>query len=222
MNGKVIVALNKPVGWTSFDVVNKVRRLTGERKVGHAGTLDPFAEGVLVVGIGRESTKKLTKYSNLFKTYEATLHLGTSTDTLDVEGKVTREKPVPHLDKSKVLVLLSQFLGKIQQVPPMYSAKKLNGQKLYELARKDVTVDREAVTVKIDEIELLSLIRHCIKFRVKCSKGTYVRQLGADMAEKLGTVGHLTALKRIAVGGLMLKDCVGFSEVEEKWMSTVV
>jgi tRNA pseudouridine55 synthase len=104
----------------------------------------------------------------------------------------------------------------------MYSAKKLNGQKLYELARKDVTVDREAVTVKIDEIELLSLIRHCIKFRVKCSKGTYVRQLGADMAEKLGTVGHLTALKRIAVGGLMLKDCVGFSEVEEKWMSTVV
>ncbi len=218
----MIVALNKPVGWTSFDVVNKVRRLTGERKVGHAGTLDPFAEGVLVVGIGRESTKKLTKYSNLFKTYEATLHLGTSTDTLDVEGKVTREKPVPHLDKSKVLVLLSQFLGKIQQVPPMYSAKKLNGQKLYELARKDVTVDREAVTVKIDEIELLSLIRHCIKFRVKCSKGTYVRQLGADMAEKLGTVGHLTALKRIAVGGLMLKDCVAFSEIEEKWMSTVV
>ena len=146
----MIVALNKPVGWTSFDVVNKVRRLTGERKVGHAGTLDPFAEGVLVVGIGRESTKKLTKYSNLFKTYEATLHLGTSTDTLDVEGKVTKEKPVPHLDKSKVLVLLSQFLGKIQQVPPMYSAKKLNGQKLYELARKDVTVDREAVTVIID------------------------------------------------------------------------
>ena len=173
----MIVAVNKPLGWTSFDVVDKIRSLTGEKKIGHAGTLDPFASGVLVVGIGRESTKRLSEFTNAYKVYEATLRLGIATDTLDVEGKITEQKSVPQLNESKVLAVFSLFMGTIEQVPPMYSAKKVNGQKLYELARKNITIEREAVTVEIKELVLLSLFDHSIKFRVNCSKGTYVRQL---------------------------------------------
>ena len=218
----MIVAVNKPMGWTSFDVVSKIRSLTGEKKIGHAGTLDPFAAGVLVVGIGRESTKRLSEFTNAYKVYEATLRLGLATDTLDVEGKITEQKSVPQLNESKVLAVFSLFMGTIKQVPPMYSAKKVNGQKLYELARKNITIEREAVTVKIKELLLLSLFEHSIKFRVKCSKGTYVRQLGADIAEKLDTVGHLTKLTRTTVGDYKLEDCVEFPQVEEQWMSIAI
>ena len=218
----MIVAVNKPMGWTSFDVVSKIRSLTGEKKIGHGGTLDPFAAGVLVVGIGRESTKRLGEFTNAYKVYEATLRLGLATDTLDVEGKRTEQKSVPHINEAKVLSVFSLFMGTIKQVPPMYSAKKVNGKKLYELARKNITIEREAVTVKIKELLLLSFFDHSIKFRVKCSKGTYVRQLGADIAEKLDTVGHLTGLTRTTVGEYKLEDCVEFSQVEEQWMSTVV
>jgi len=218
----VIVAVNKPMGWTSFDVVDKIRSLTGERKIGHAGTLDPFAAGVLVVGIGRGSTKRLSEFTNTYKVYEATLRLGLATDTLDVEGKITEQKSVPQLNESKVLAVFSLFMGTIEQVPPMYSAKKVNGQKLYELARKNITIEREAVTVEIKELLLLSLFDHSIKFRVNCSKGTYIRQLGADIAVKLDTVGHLTELTRTTVGEYKLEDCVEFAQVEEQWMSTVI
>ena len=217
----MIVAVNKPLGWTSFDVVDKIRSLTGEKKIGHAGTLDPFAVGVLVVGIGRESTKKLGQFTNAYKVYEATLRLGLATDTLDVEGKITEQKSVPQLSEGKVLAVFSLFMGTIEQVPPMYSAKKVNGQKLYELARKNITIEREAVTVEIKELVLLALFDHSIKFRVNCSKGTYVRQLGADIAEKLDTVGHLTDLTRTTVGEYKIEDCVEFTQVEEQWMSTV-
>ena len=120
----MIVAVNKPVGWTSFDVVDKIRSLTGERKIGHAGSLDPFAAGVLVVGIGRESTKRLSEFTNAYKVYEATLRLGLATDTLDVDGKITEQKSVPQLNESKVLAVFSLFKGTIEQVPPMYSAKR--------------------------------------------------------------------------------------------------
>ena len=218
----MIVAVNKPMGWTSFDVVDKIRSLTGERKIGHAGTLDPFAAGVLVVGIGRGSTKRLSEFTNAYKVYEATLRLGLATDTLDVEGKITEQKSIPQLNESKVLAVFSLFMGTIKQVPPMYSAKKVNGQKLYELARKNITIEREAVTVEIKELLLLSLFDHSIKFRVNCSKGTYIRQLGADIAVKLDTVGHLTELTRTTVGEYKLEDCVEFAQVEEQWMSTVI
>ena len=218
----MIVAVNKPVGWTSFDVVDKIRSLTGEKKIGHAGTLDPFAAGVLVVGIGRGATKRLSEFTNEYKVYEATLRLGLATDTLDVDGKITEQKSVPQLNESKVLAVFSLFMGTIEQVPPMYSAKKVNGQKLYELARKNITIEREAVTVEIKELVLLSLFDHSIKFRVNCSKGTYIRQLGADIAEKLDTVGHLTDLTRTTVGEYKLEDCVEFTQVEEQWMSTVI
>ena len=218
----MIVAVNKPMGWTSFDVVEKIRSLTGERKIGHAGTLDPFAAGVLVLGIGRESTKRLGEFTNAYKVYEATLRLGLATDTLDLEGKITEKKSVPEINESKVLAVFSLFMGTIEQVPPMYSAKKVNGQKLYELARKNITIEREAVTVEIKELVLVALFDHSIKFRVNCSKGTYVRQLGADIAKKLDTVGYLADLTRTTVGEYKLEDCVEFTQVEEQWMSTVI
>ena len=218
----MIVAVNKPMGWTSFDVVDKIRSLTGVKKIGHAGTLDPFAAGVLVIGIGRESTKQLSNYANEYKVYEATLRLGLATDTLDVDGKITEKRSIPQINESKVLSTFSQFMGTIKQVPPMYSAKKVNGQKLYELARKNITVERESVRVEIKELVLLSLFGCSMKFRVNCSKGTYVRQLGADIAEKLDTVGHLTGLTRTTVGEYNLEDCIEFTQVEEQWMSTVV
>ena len=218
----MIVAVNKPMGWTSFDVVGKIRSLTGVKKIGHAGTLDPFAVGVLVIGIGRESTKQLSNYTNENKVYKATLRLGLATDTLDVDGKITKKKSIPKINESKVLSAFSQFMGTIEQVPPMYSAKKVNGQKLYELARKNITIERKAVIVEIKELVLLSFFEHSIKFRVNCSKGTYIRQLGADIAEKLDTVGHLTNLTRTTVGEYKLKDCIEFAQVKEQWMSTVV
>ncbi len=218
----MIVAVNKPTGWTSFDVVKKVRRITGERKVGHAGTLDPFAEGVLVLGIGRESTRRLGDITNSEKSYRATLRLGELTDTLDNSGKTVREMPVPQLIESDVAETLSRFIGPQSQVPPMFSAKKVGGERLYKLARKEITVEREPVPIVIESIELVSLGIHSIEFSVTCSKGTYVRQLGADFAEALGTVGHLTRLKRVESGGFTLDDCISFQEIEETWMSTVV
>ena len=121
-----------------------------------------------------------------------------------------------------MLSAFSQFMGTIEQVPPMYSAKKVNGQKLYELARKNITIEREAVIVEIKELVLLSLFQNSIKFRVNCSKGTYIRQLGADIAEKLDTVGHLTNLTRTTVGEYTLDDCIEIAQVEEQWMSTVI
>ena len=206
----MIVAVDKPIGWTSFDVVKKVRQITGERKVGHGGTLDPFAEGVLVIGIGRESTRQLGKINNSIKSYHATLRLGELTDTLDNTGKTVQEMSIPQLSESEVAVALSSFLGPQMQVPPMFSAKKVNGVRLYKLARNEITIEREPVPITIDNIELISLGICSIKYSVTCSKGTYVRQLGADIARALGTVGHLTRLKRVEAGGYTLDDCINF------------
>lgn len=218
----MIVAVDKPVGWSSFDVVKRVRRLTGELKVGHAGTLDPFAEGVLVIGIGRESTRQLGELSGSTKSYQATLRLGKSTDTLDSTGKTVDIMPLPHLVESAVRKTLSSFVGPQTQVPPMFSAKKINGQRLYKLARKEITVEREPVLVTIEEIGLISLRFSSLEFFVTCSKGTYIRQLGADVAKAMGTVGHLTRLKRTRAGEFKLNDCISFEKIEETWMSTVV
>ena len=140
----MIIAINKPVKWTSFDVVEKVRSITGEKKVGHAGTLDPFAEGVLVVGIGRESTRMLSQLSATSKDYLAELKLGEETDTLDLTGEVTDQREIPHLTASKIENVLAQFRGEIEQTPPMYSAKKIDGTRLYKLARRGEQVDRES------------------------------------------------------------------------------
>ncbi len=208
----MIININKPAGWTSFDVVKKVRGIIKEKKVGHAGTLDPFADGVLVLGTGPD-TKKLTDITMASKTYRAELTLGKSTDTQDRDGKISKEAVVPGLTRQTINAVLASFDGIQEQIPPMYSAKQVNGQRLYKLARRNKTVERVPVKITIYQISLLDYNEPVITFEVTCSKGTYVRVLGADIAEKLGTVGHLTALTRTSVGSYHITDSTTIEEL---------
>ena len=208
----MIININKPAGWTSFDVVKKVRGIIKEKKVGHAGTLDPFADGVLVLGTGPD-TKKLTDITMASKTYRAELTLGKSTDTQDRDGKISKEAVVPGLTRETINVVLASFDGIQEQIPPMYSAKHVNGQRLYKLARRNKTVERAPVKITIHQISLLDYNEPVITFEVTCSKGTYVRVLGADIAARLGTVGHLTALTRTSVGSYHITDAMTIEEL---------
>ena len=208
----MIININKPAGWTSFDVVKKVRGIIKEKKVGHAGTLDPFADGVLVLGTGPD-TKKLTDITMASKTYRAELTLGKSTDTQDRDGKISKEAVVPGLTRQTINAVLASFDGIQEQIPPMYSAKRVNGQRLYKLARRNKTVERVPVKITIYQISLLDYNEPVITFEVTCSKGTYVRVLGADIAAKLGTVGHLTALTRTSVGSYHITDAMTIEEL---------
>ncbi len=212
----MIINIYKPVGWTSFGVVKKIRGITKEKKVGHAGTLDPFAEGVLIIGTGRD-TKNLTGISSDYKSYKATLKLGEATNTLDVEGRITEISDVPNLSKDLLETVLKGFLGKQKQIPPMFSAKKVGGKKLYELARKNIEIEREPKEIEIKEIELIEYSNTSIKFKVNCSKGTYVRVLGSDIAKAIGTVGYLTKLIRISVGSYSVDESMQIEEFEKKW-----
>jgi len=210
----------KPVNWTSFDVVKKVRSITKEKKVGHGGTLDPFAEGVLIVGTGKD-TKALGNISSTNKTYTATLNLGVETNTLDVEGKVVSEIAVPNLDEDQIKEVLNSFKGKQTQIPPMFSAKKVGGKKLYELARKNIEIEREPVNIEIFSIQLISFNGNIMQFIVECTKGTYIRVLGSDIAKNLGTVGHLTKLIRNSVGEYDINDSIDLKEFEKQWKSII-
>ena len=216
----MIYNIYKPVGWTSFDVVKKLRGITRDKKVGHGGTLDPFAEGVLVIGTNAD-TKILTEISGTIKSYRAILTLGEETDTLDIDGKIINTCPVSILDEKKVKSVLNDFLGESEQVPPMYSAKKVNGVRLYKMARKNQFVERKPSPINIYDIKLNHIEENQIDFSVTCSKGTYIRVLGLEIAKNLGTVGHLTQLTRTAVGEYRIHDSVRLTEFEEKWISTV-
>lgn len=212
----MILNVYKPAGWTSFDVVKKIRSLIREKKVGHGGTLDPFAEGVLIVGTGKD-TKQLGNISGSDKTYEATVKLGETTDTLDPEGNIITEKSIPSLSDSHILKVFNSFTGKQEQIPPMYSAKKKNGVRLYKLARKNQVVDRDPVPVTIHSLELIDRNQERITFRVTCSKGTYIRVLGQDIAQALGTVGYLTYLKRLSVGNYSVENSLSLDELQKQW-----
>ena len=206
----------KPSGWTSFDVVKKIRGITKHKKVGHAGTLDPFATGVLIVGTQKD-TKVLNEISSSFKVYDAILELGKSTDTLDIDGKIISEKNIPNLNSEKIQLALKSFKGKSTQIPPMFSAKKVNGRRLYQLARKGISVKRNSNEIHIKRIELLDYTKPCISFRVECSKGTYIRVLGKEIAKKLSTVGFLISLNRIQVGNYKLSNSLSIERFEKEW-----
>lgn len=214
----MILNLNKPIGWTSFDVCKKVKGITKEKKVGHGGTLDPFAEGVLIIGTGID-TKKLNTISNENKSYNASLQLGSCTDTLDVDGKVIFKKKVPMLSEDFINNVLKSFIGNYSQIPPMYSAKKINGKKLYEYARNNITIDRPSVMLKIYSISLNSYNNNNISFSVDCSKGTYIRVLGKEIAEKLGTLGYLNGLVRTKVGNFCISESKSIEQFIESWKS---
>ena len=215
----MIINIDKPIDWSSFDVVKKIRNITKHKKVGHGGTLDPFASGVLIIGTETD-TKTLTSISKSDKTYEAELELGRTTDTLDTEGNIVDEMQIPEIKSNILVSVLKSFLGSQKQQPPMYSAKKHKGTRLYKLARKNIEVDRKDIDININSIDLIDFKSNSIKFRVEWSKGTYVRVLGKDIAEKLGTVGYLTSLKRTKVGNYLVNDSISVESFQEKWIST--
>jgi len=210
----MILNVYKPTGWTSFDVVKKIKNILNE-KVGHGGTLDPFAEGVLIIGTGSD-TKRLGEISIKEKSYIATLVLGKTTDTLDTEGKITNVREVPKLSENKIKKVLESFIGETYQIPPMYSAKKINGVRLYKLARKNISIDRKPNIVNIFSIKILSYNKNKLKFFVSCSKGTYIRVLGNDIAEKLGTVGYLNKLIRTNVGRYDIENALKIEDIIDR------
>ena len=215
----MIYNINKPIGWTSFDVVKKIRNITKLKKVGHGGTLDPFADGVLIIGVGK-GTKLLTDIVNEKKSYNATLFLGEETDSLDKEGEIVKRKSVPKLNEDLVIKILNSFLGRYNQKPPMFSAKKVNGVRLYKLARKKIEVERDDQNCTIYDISLKGIESNVIEFAVTCSKGTYIRVLGSDIAKKIGTVGYLTKLTRTSIGKHSLSKSLTIKNFESKWKST--
>lgn len=194
-----VFLLNKPLGISSNAALQKVRWLYRAEKAGHTGALDPLASGLLPICLG-EATKFSHYLLDSTKRYQTTIHLGHSTTTGDVEGEVLLEQAVPALTEDQIKQVLEKFVGDIQQVPPMYSALKKEGRPLYELARKGIEIEREARPIHIYAIELLSFTENSITLDVTCSKGTYIRVLGEDIAQALGTYGHLTYLHRIKTG----------------------
>ena len=204
MNG--IVIIDKPMGWTSQDVVSKLRGVLKTRRIGHGGTLDPMATGVLPVFVGR-GTRGVEFFEHAEKTYEATLRLGVTTDTEDTSGTVLEEKEV-HISEAEILDILPRFRGKIQQIPPMYSALKVNGQKLYDLARKGKEVERQPREIEIFKLECLELKGNEAKLLVHCSKGTYIRTLCKDIGEALGCGGCMAALRRVTAGEYTIEEAI--------------
>lgn len=213
MNGIIIV--NKEKGFTSHDVVAKLRGILHTKKIGHTGTLDPDATGVLPVCIGK-ATKVCDLLTEKEKTYEAVIRFGLTTDTLDMTGTVLEEKPV-HFTKDQLVETLAAFTGEIDQIPPMYSAIKINGKKLYELARKGQVVERKPRKVTIYELELLSenLSENKCTIRVRCSKGTYIRSLCQDIGEALGCGAAMKALVRTGVGRFQIGQALTLSQIED-------
>jgi tRNA pseudouridine55 synthase len=194
-----VFLLNKPLGISSNAALQKVRWLYRAQKAGHTGALDPLASGLLPICLG-EATKFSHFLLDSTKRYQTTVHLGHSTTTGDVEGEVLLEQAVPVLTEVSIQEVLEKFIGEIQQVPPMYSALKKEGRPLYELARKGIEIEREARPIQIYAIQLLSFTQDSITLDITCSKGTYIRVLGEDIAKALGTYGHLTYLHRIQTG----------------------
>ena len=194
-----VFLLNKPLGISSNGALQRVRGLYRAQKGGHTGALDPLASGLLPICLG-EATKFSHYLLDSIKRYQTTIHLGHSTTTGDVEGELLLEQAVPALTEEKIGQVLASFIGDIQQVPPMYSALKKEGRPLYELARQGIEIEREARPITIEAIELLSFTENSLTLDITCSKGTYIRVLGEDIAKALGTFGHLTYLHRIKTG----------------------
>ena len=208
----------KPIDWTSFDVVKKVKKQLGIEKVGHTGTLDPFAEGILLICTGNY-TKKTEEFMDMEKEYVATINLGTETDTLDITGEIINTKDVTLLDKNIVSDTLSNFIGTIDQVPPAYSAVKINGQPLYKYARSGIFIRKKPRKIKIYNIELLDVINNLIKIKVTSGRGVYIRSLAYDISVKLNNIGYLQNLQRTRIGKYCKKDCLDINGIS-KWMST--
>ena len=222
MNG--IVIIDKPAGWTSQDVTARLRRVFNTRRIGHGGTLDPMATGVLPVFVDR-ATRGVEFFEHAEKIYETVLRLGIATDTEDITGTVLEEKEVS-VTEADVLAVLPRFRGEILQIPPMYSALKVNGKKLYELARKGKEVERQPRPITIHELTLLGMEADEIRLRVHCSKGTYIRTLCKDIGQALGCGGCMAALRRVQAGEYTIAEAVPLetlleSEAPEQYLRPI-
>lgn len=207
-----LLLVDKPLEWTSFDVVAKVRRATGIRKIGHAGTLDPLATGLLVVCIGR-ATKRADEFQAGEKEYTGRFHLGATTPTDDAEGEPEGVVPVDHLTPEEIDRAAESFLGESLQIPPMFSARKVGGKRLYKLARKGIEVERPARPVTIRSFEITSIDLPSVSFRIVCSRGTYIRSIARNLGERLGVGAYLAELRRIRSGEFSVDDAVTIEEL---------
>ncbi|MDD2656796.1 MAG: tRNA pseudouridine(55) synthase TruB [Patescibacteria group bacterium] len=218
MEGNFLL-IDKEATWTSNDVVaflrGKLKKEKGIKnlKVGHAGTLDPFATGLLIVGVGKEATVRLDEFKNLEKTYETTIKFGEISDTQDPEGTIKSTNFLGNIDLEQIENVLKKFLGKQQQIPPMHSAKKIQGQRLYELARQGIEVERQANDIEIYDIKLIDYEYPKLKIEVKCSTGTYIRQLAQDIGEALGCGAYCEELRRTRIGEYNVEDAKKVKEI---------
>ena len=218
--------VNKPAGPTSHDIVGRLRRLTGIKKIGHAGTLDPFASGLLLCAVGREATKTINQFVKMDKEYIATIHLGAITDTYDRTGQViaasadlspeASAKGEGYVAPKKEIVekVVSEFVGEQEQIPPMFSAKKINGRKMYELARQGKTVERQPCAINIYSMEVLNYDWPLLKIKIKCSSGTYIRTLAFDLGERLGCGAYVAELVRTKISHYDLTDAVDLAQIK--------
>ena len=216
-----ILYFDKPLNWTSFDLVSKIRYKISRDlkikkiKVGHAGTLDPLATGVMIICTGK-ATRKIEEFQNCTKEYVATLRLGATTPSFDLETEVDETFETSHITKEMIEKVLQKFIGKIEQIPPVFSACKVEGDRAYKLARKGIKVELKPKTLVIDEIEILSFSGDILTIRIVCSKGTYIRALARDIGYELNSGAHLIALRRTRVGEMTLDRCVTVEEFCEK------
>ena len=210
-----LILIDKKEGVTSYDAVMLAKRIFHTRKVGHCGTLDPFASGLLIIGIN-QATKVMTFLEHDYKEYLATIKLGISTDTYDITGKVINESAINKVNEEQILEVLESFKGEIKQIPPIYSSIHIDGKKAYEYARNNQEVTLPEREVTILDLKLLSFDEESISIYVKCSRGTYIRTLGVDIAKKLNNDGCLSSLRRISIGGIKVDDANTYKELEEQ------
>ena len=208
-----VLLVDKPQGMTSHDIVARMRRVFRIKKIGHAGTLDPMATGLLLILVGK-ATKVSQFLMSMDKEYTGTVKLGEATDSQDADGEIVETKPVPELTQADVEKEMATFMGDQYQNPPMYSAKKVNGQKLYKLARQGKTIEREARVIHVSRYDVLDFNLPKVSIIVGSSKGTYIRTLAHDLGERLGCGGHLCALRRTQVGKFRIEDSNTLEEIE--------
>lgn len=219
-----IMLIDKPLDWTSFQVVNKVRWLLCKQfkikklKVGHAGTLDPLASGLLILCIGK-ATKQIESFQNLAKEYTGTFHLGATTPSYDLETEIDQTYPTEHIDEELLLKTKEQFIGNIQQAPPVFSAIKQKGKRLFEYARKGQEVEIPTREIQINEFDISRIELPEVDFRVNCGKGTYIRSLAHDYGKALNSGAHLTALRRTKIGDYNVENAYSIESVEEYILS---
>jgi tRNA pseudouridine55 synthase len=213
----MIYNIYKPKDFSSFSIVKKIKYITKE-KVGHSGTLDPFADGVLVLGVGK-STKKLSSIIQYDKTYEGVIRLGIQTDSMDLTGTVVAEEKIPVITSTMLDQCANSFVGELLQRTPMFSARKIDGVRLYKLARKNISIKTNPKLVTIKKLKIEVIDDNNLKVIVECSSGTYIRVLAEDIAKYLGTVGHLISLTRLSVGEYSLSESLTVESFEEEWKS---